>query len=298
MRSEHEMMRAIIDTAKADDRVLAAYLKGSRTNPLVPKDIYRDYDVMYVVRETGSFRADTSWMNRFGTVVLKQEQDDDFGYGERFGLRSDYAGSYSWLLLFDDGNRIDIGVETLPVMERGNNRNKLFLPLLDKVGCLPQLPPPTDEEFYIKKPSEKRYRGCCNEFYWCLCDVAKGIARDELPFAMTTYNTLVRPMLETMLDWYIGAGADYRVSSGKMHKYLKKYLPVQFYEAYVKTYPDGDYQHIWQAVEQARQLFRTVALLVAEHLGVHYPEHEEQAAMMYMERVRRQMQSSGEVTPN
>ena len=85
MRTEKEMMDLIIQTAKEDDRVLAAYLKGSRTNPNVPKDRYQDFDVMYVVRETKSFIADPAWLERFGKIILKQEQDDDFGYGDRFG---------------------------------------------------------------------------------------------------------------------------------------------------------------------------------------------------------------------
>ena len=35
MRTEKEMFDIIINTAKSDDRVLAAYLKGSRANPSV-----------------------------------------------------------------------------------------------------------------------------------------------------------------------------------------------------------------------------------------------------------------------
>ena len=217
MRGENEMLDLIISTARTDTRVLAAYLKGSRANPNAPKDIYRDFDVMYVVTETCSFIRDTSWMNAFGRVALMQEQDSDFGYGERFGIRSKYDESYSWLLLFDDGNRIDIGVETLRTMESGVNRNRLFVPLLDKTGCLPSLPPPSDEDFHIKKPSEKRFRGCCNEFFWCLCDVAKGAARDELPFAMATYNGPVRDMLELMLCWYVGTCTDFSVSLSLIH---------------------------------------------------------------------------------
>lgn len=80
-------MNLILDFAKTDDRILAAYLKGSRTNPNVPLDIYRDFDIMYVVTETCSFIHDTSWMKHFGTVMLMQEQDTDFGYGERFQIR-------------------------------------------------------------------------------------------------------------------------------------------------------------------------------------------------------------------
>ena len=148
MREESEMYDIIIRTAESDDRVLAAYLKGSRANPNAHKDICQDFDIMYVVKETESFRTDLSWMEPFGKVILKQEQDDAFGYGERFKIQDHYDETYSWLLLFEDGNRIDIGVETLEAVQKGSNRNKLFVPLLDKTGCLPQLPPPTDEEFF------------------------------------------------------------------------------------------------------------------------------------------------------
>ena len=292
MRNENEVLDTIINTAKSDDRVLAAYLKGSRTNPNIPKDIYQDFDVMYVVQETENFIQDTSWLEKFGKIILKQEQNDDFGYGERFGIKNNYDESYSWLLLFEDGNRIDIGIELLKVMQEGRNRNKLFIPLLDKIGCLPQLPSPTDEDFYIKKPSASKFHGCCNEFYWCLCDVAKGIARDELPFAMTTYNTLVRDMLETMLDWYIGTYTNYAVSSGKLHKYLKKYLPADFYEEYVKTYSDGNYEHFWNSIDVACKLFRKTALLVAEHFNFTYPVDEEQASKHYILSIREIIQSN------
>lgn len=295
MRTEQEMMDLILDTAKSDNRVLAAYLKGSRTNPKAPRDCYQDFDVMYVVTETRSFIQDPSWLNRFGTVALMQEQDTPFGYGQRFHIQEGYEESYSWLLLFDDGNRIDIGIELLPVMERGRNRNKLFLPLLDKIGCLPQLPPPTDEDFYIQSPRSGGFYGCCNEFFWCMCDVAKGIARDELPFAMTTYNTLVRDMLELMLDWYIGTYTDFSVSSGKLHKYFKQYLPSDFYEEYIKTYTDGDYQHFWAAIQAGYALFRKTALLVAQSFQFSYPEQEEKASRNYIRHVQETMQASDSV---
>ena len=58
MRSEQEIMDLILSVAKSDSRILAAYLKGSRTNPNVPKDVYQDFDLMYVVTETNSFRQD------------------------------------------------------------------------------------------------------------------------------------------------------------------------------------------------------------------------------------------------
>ncbi len=286
MRADTEIMNLIIHTAQTDDRVLAAYLKGSRTNPHAPKDRYRDFDVMYVVKETESFISDPVWLNVFGKVMLRQEQDDDFGYGERFGIRGRYEESYSWLLLFEDGSRIDIGVETVSALEKGSNRNKLFLPLLDKTGCLPECPPPTDEEFYVTPPAAKRYRGCCNEFFWCLCDVVKGIARDELPFAMTTYNMLVRSMLEQMLDWYVGILTGYSVSCGKMNKYFKKYLPAEVYRQYLETYSDSSTGHFWKAIDTACGLFHRTAQFVAEESGFRYPQEDEDGFRKYAEIVK------------
>ena len=287
MRTEEEMFHIIINAAQSDDRVLAAYLKGTRTNPNAPRDMYQDFDVMYVVKETESFRKDLSWLDVFGEIILKQEQDDDFGYGERFGLRSDYDKTYSWLLMFADGSRIDIGIETVEAMKRGNNRNKLFLPLLDKAGCLPKLPPPTDEEFYVKKPVKTKFRGCCNEFFWSLCDVAKGILRDELPFAMSTYYAQPHQMLEIMLGWYVGSKTDYSVSCGKQNKYFKRYLPEDVYSVYLQTFPDSSYEHFWQAIKVSCQLFRETAVLVADSLGLTYPEEYERGFIKYIEIVRK-----------
>lgn len=141
MRTETEMMDLILHTAKTDDRVLAAYLKGSRTNPHVPKDRYQDFDIMYVVRETQSFISDPSWMDGFGKIILKQEQDDDFGYGDRFGIRSHYELSYSWLLLFEDGNRIDIGVETVEAMEKARTETSCSCRFWTKPAFCPSCRP-------------------------------------------------------------------------------------------------------------------------------------------------------------
>ncbi len=52
MCSEEETYGLIMDIAKADERILAVYMNGSRTNPNVPKDLFQDYDIVYVVKET------------------------------------------------------------------------------------------------------------------------------------------------------------------------------------------------------------------------------------------------------
>lgn len=107
---------------------------------------------------------------------------------------------------------------------------------------------------------------------------------------MNTYNTLVRDMLETMLDWYIGTYTDYSVSSGKLHKYFKKYLPEEYYNEYFATYTDGDYAHFWNAIDISYRLFRKTALLVADYFHFTYPEANEQASKQYVWSIQKNIQ--------
>ena len=51
MRTETEMMSLIIDTAKSDERIRAVILNGSRADEYVTKDIYSDYDIIYMVND-------------------------------------------------------------------------------------------------------------------------------------------------------------------------------------------------------------------------------------------------------
>lgn len=58
MRTESKMYDLILEIAKNDDRIKAVYMNGSRANDNVPKDIFQDYDIVYVVEDTQSFIED------------------------------------------------------------------------------------------------------------------------------------------------------------------------------------------------------------------------------------------------
>ena len=72
MRTEKEMMDLILGVAKKDERIRAVYMNGSRTNPNAARDILQDYDIVYVVEETGSFIEDKGWIKTFGEILFMQ----------------------------------------------------------------------------------------------------------------------------------------------------------------------------------------------------------------------------------
>ena len=285
MRTEQEMYNLILGFARDDERVRAVFLNGSRANPDVPKDKYRDYDIVYVVRGFESFKADHSWIDVFGErLILQMPEAMRYPGG---------GGHFNWMMLLKDGNRIDLTLIPIEKPELiGSSEHCAELPdslsvaLLDKDGILPQFPESNDGDYHIKQPSELDYYSCCNDFWWCQQNVAKGLARDELPYAVAMYHNIVLPELHNMLDWYIGANHDFSVSPGKMGKFYKKYLPERLYRQYCGMYSACVPEDIWRALSVAGDLFHETALAVAEKCSFTYRQGEENGIREYMTKIK------------
>lgn len=277
MRTEQEMFDLILNIAKEDKRIRAVYMNGSRANLNVKKDKYQDYDIVYVVTETESFLANKTWISIFGDIAIVQEPDsNDLGWG----VNSDYSRAYTWLMLFKDGTRIDLHIEIKEETDRVYISDSLTIPLLDKDNILPQIPASNDKGYWLQKPSKPKYNGCCNEFWWCLNNVAKGLVRDQIPYVSRMYNEIVHVELYKMLEWYIGINTDFSVTVGMWGKYFKKYLSVDLYETFLKTYLN--YENPWESIFTACELFRTVAPVVGKHFGYEYNQSDDDNMMQYL----------------
>ncbi|GAQ17295.1 aminoglycoside 6-adenylyltransferase [Oceanobacillus picturae] len=283
MRDEQVMMELILDTAKNDARIQAVYMNGSRTNSNAPKDIFQDYDIVYVVTETNPFIKDKAWLRDFGELRMMQEPDkNDFGRE----AENNSVSSYGFLMLFTDGNRIDLRLLTKEKMLEEYEEDKLTIPLLDKDNILPSIAQPTDVDYHVQKPSKTIYDGYTNNFWWCSQNVAKGIWRDELPYAKQMFELTMRDALDNVVSWWIGIQTDFQVSPGKLGKYFKDYLPDRYWKMYEKTYSDADYENMWESIFVTCELFRVLAKEVAAHFNFIYPMEDDQNMTAYLKQVR------------
>src|SRR5512140_1551248 len=101
MRSESEMLDLILETARQDERIRAVILNGSRANPHAPRDIFQDFDIVYLVTGVAPFRNNLPWLERFGELMILQLPD------EMQDPPPPDNGSAAYLMQFMDGNRID-----------------------------------------------------------------------------------------------------------------------------------------------------------------------------------------------
>jgi len=274
MRTEHEIMKLILATAEADERIRAVKLEGSRANPATPKDKYMDYDINYYVTDISPFYNNPAWViEKFGKPLIMQMPE--------IMSNPDGGGHFNYMMVYPDGNRIDLTFEHKKYINDGEP----CIALLDKDngnGFLPSLPEPSDAVYHIKKPTPLCFFSSCNEFWWCLNNVAKGLARDELPYAMNMLNKEVRGELHLMIEWYIGTQNGFDLSTGKDGKYFKRYLNVEIYKKYTETYSDSNYKNIWVAIFTMCDLFHTLATAVAKHFDFVYEQSEEDGMREYL----------------
>ena len=275
MRTEQEIIDLILCVAIADERIRAVSLEGSRANPAAPRDKYMDYDVTYYVADIKPFYNYPEWaINKFGVpLIIQMPEAMRYPKGD---------GNFNYMMIYPDGVRIDLSFVYSKYIDNGEPS----ITLLDKDngnGFRPAAAPqPNDALWHIKPPDELFYYSCCNNFWWCLNNVAKGIARDELPYVMSMLNDVVRAELHDMMGWYIGVQRGFDLSVGKNGKYFKRYLSPELYAQYAATYSCSDYGEIWKAIYVMCDLFHTLALSVAAHFGYKYRQHEENGMREYL----------------
>jgi aminoglycoside 6-adenylyltransferase len=280
MRNEKEMMDLILDTAKNDERIRAVIMNGSRTNPNAKKDIFQDYDIVYIVKDIDSFTSDHSWVNIFGERIMMQMPEN------KVLPPADNNGHFIYLMQFKDGNRIDLTLIPLEKTDELIGSDSLSILLLDKDDIIGSFPPSNDRDYLIKRPSEKEFMDICNEFWWICMNISKGLWREELTYAMFMYEQVNRNVLIRMIEWDIGIKTNFTKSAGKLGKDFKNFLDEGEWDEFVATYPDSDYENIWQSLFNMCDLFRKVATNVANHFEFEYPYDDDKNVTAYLQRIR------------
>ncbi|GAA4080865.1 hypothetical protein GCM10022410_25800 [Amphibacillus indicireducens] len=158
--------------------------------------------------------------------------------------------------------------------------------LLDKDQSLPEIPVATDQDYWVKKPTDQQYLDCCNEFWWITTYIAKGLWREEMLYALDHLNRYCRPMLYQMLAWQVGFETDFSVSVGKSEKYLANYLEKDTWERVLNTFPRASYADVWKALFAMIELFRDTAAFIAERLDFDYPVGWDQRVSAYLNQVK------------
>ena len=277
LKTSQQIKQDILKIAQANQNIRAVILNGSRTNPNISPDNFQDYDVLFAVNNFENFIKDHSWTNIFGEKLLEQ-QPETFSFGEKL------QNFFSYLIMYKEGFRIDFSI--VPIDKINDFKDSLTKVWLDKDGVFKNIPESSDQDYWVKKPNERWFQEVCNEFWWVSTYVAKGLARNEIPYAIKHLEEILRPMFMQMLDWKIGLEHDFKVSTGKSGKFYLKYLGEEFYQKFLKTYSNSNPENIWKALFLMIEIFIETAKEVAKKMNFHYKKEEEENVLKYIKEMK------------
>lgn len=279
MRTEKEIYDLVLNFAFQDERIRIVTLEGFRTNVNIPKDNLQDYDITFFVIDMGEFLKSDDWLSVFGNRIMMQKPED-------MELFPPEEKGFSYIMLFDDGVKIDLTLLPVSMLEEYLTRDKLVKIMLDKDNMIKTEIVPTDEDYYIKCPTERKFDDCCNEFWNVATYVSKGLLRGEILFAIDHMNEVLRHELLRMISWYVGTEKGFNFSLGKNYKFLDKHISKELWDNLLNTYSMSSYEEMWKSFDLCLCLFKKISKKVADSLGYNYPDYDENVTK-YLETQKR-----------
>jgi aminoglycoside 6-adenylyltransferase len=164
--------------------------------------------------------------------------------------------------------------------------------ILDKDQLFVSLLPPTESGYLIKRPTEKEFLDCCNEFWWVSTYVAKGLCRKEIIYAKQMMDVHIRIMFLKMIEWYVGAITDFTVSFGVEGRRMTSHISPELYNRILSTYPDSKAENIWKALFVMRTLFDQLAKEVGLLMNFRYNQEEANNVTSYLTAIYKSFQDS------
>ncbi len=270
MRTSEEMFALFHKVAALDERIRVMTLEGSRVNPSVIPDVWQDYDITFLVTDVESFMQSDEWLWAFGEIVFMQKPEAMELFPPDFP-----NGWFSYLMLFSDGVKIDLTLVPCADVDEYFKQDPLIQVLLDKDGICPDSLKPSDERFWIQKPSAGFVRDCANEFFFSSTYVAKALLRNELLFANWTFEHILHVELLRMLGYLAGVQNGFPLNTGKHDKWLLRLLPDEICEEMLKTYQLGSIEATWDSLYAAMDLFGASMAKVCGFLAYECPDYLE-----------------------
>ena len=264
MRAETEMLDLILQTAKTL-QVKAVAMSGSRTDPKALKDEFQDYDVVYVVDDLDNLTSDLSWLEQFGKCLIEQH------------VLLDHRRLY--LMLFEDGNRIDLTLCPKEHMKEWVDSESKFIVLEDEKSLFESYSP-SPKRFWIHPATETDFKNSCNEFWWVSAYVVKGICRNQIIYAIDHLYGICQQEFLKILAWQV-ASARGKVDVGKNYKYLFQYLPAEKEKGFSNLLDFSSIEKLSQSLLATMQLFHREAQRLAQKLGFDYDKEVAEKMIEY-----------------
>ncbi|KJW13784.1 aminoglycoside 6-adenylyltransferase [Levilactobacillus spicheri] len=233
-------LTTILKYAQNHDFIQAVGTEGSTNDAHAIDDSWQDLDVTYFVSDADPFNF-YDWAQGLGVPTIYQHSSH---------LNLFHTPSSDWqtyLVQFANNARVDLKIAPIGDITAYLANDSLNKIIWSRDAAFPERA--TDDHTHRQNaPTQEQFNAVLNEFYWCIGNVGKGLARGQFLYANEMNNQHVRPQLLQLLTWSVASGRPEGFNPGAYDKYLLEALPKNIVVKLARTYRTDSLKHLKSCV--------------------------------------------------
>jgi len=275
MKARDEKLVTIKAWTRSNEDIRTALLTSSLVNPLAPVDDFSDLDIELVFLDPSPYLESKDWVYLFGDALNVYEE----------GIEA-FDGKHAMKMVqYWDGVKVDFKIYSLEQFKAEVLADELpedwdigYEILIDKEGLCIGLKHPTYKVSIIKEPTEEEFQKIVADFFWDVTYLPKCLVRGDLFYLKFMVEKIIRvEYLIPMIEWYIGSGNQWEVTTNKYGRLFKKYLSTAELKELESTFAGADMAENWIACGNMIDIFDRMAQAVSKVLGYDYDQDKAKA---------------------
>ena len=224
-------------------------MNGSRVNPSISDDKFKDYDVVFFTDNVKQYIENPNFLKIFGEILIMTEPEKDPLFSSTFPEQEGYI----YLVQYMNGVRIDFQFRSLAQITGYLQEDTLTKVIKDKDHVVTKPIVPNDRHYWLTIPDQGVIESSIKEFWWQFNNVLKATIRKEFLLAQF-YMNITREELIRLMTWIVASEEGFDRSYGKCHTQILNYLSKENYESLLSSYETTSAEMIYHALKQLQRL--------------------------------------------
>lgn len=267
------LIEKITSWAENSKDVKTIFAVGSRARTDYPADEYSDLDLVMLVTNPEDYISSAQWLKNIGNYWVTFIENTAVGGGKERRVLFENALDVDFAIFSEKEFEKIIGEdEVRSVLKRG------FRILYDRDGRLTYaLSQVSTHKQYCLPPKEGEYLNLVNDFWYHTVWSAKKLQRSEIWIAKSCVDCYMKEKLLRMIEWHTGAMNSWNYDTWHAGRFLDIWAEPKVKDNLPKVFSHYDKDDIGQALWATMDLFRLLAVEVAEKMDFKYPEDADNA---------------------
>lgn len=268
-----ELIEKIISWAKASDDVKSVFIVGSRARVDHPADEYSDLDLFMVVTNPEYYISSTQWLKSISNYWMSFVEKTTIGGGKERRVLFENALDVDFAIFSEKGfEQIIENDEVQAVFKRG------IRVLIDKSGLAKNLSPISEECQTSAPPSVSEFLNLVNDFWYHSVWTTKKLLRGELWIAKSCVDCYMKGLLLRSIEYHTHVIKGWNYDTWHDGRFLDVWAEQGVKERLQSVFAHYEKNDIAYAFLTMMDLFRLLAVEVAEKMGFEYPNDADESA--------------------